>query len=107
MTDRTNITIVLLCVSATLLAVAFVSLSGTQEVQAAGAESRSGDYLAAVCRVSSGTDFVFVIDQVAERMNAYGLGKKANDQQLYLIPGTQVDLERAFTNADTSRVLER
>ena len=107
MTDRANITIALLCVTATLLAVAFVLLSGTDDVQAAGPESRSGEYLAVVCRVTGSNDFVFVLDLVAERMNAYGLGKDLNDRQLYLIPGTQVDLRRAFSNAEVSSAPER
>jgi len=107
MTDKANITIALLCISAMLLAVVFISLSSVEEVRAAGAESRSGDYVAAVCRVGSSTDFVFVIDQDAERMNAYGVGKRAKDQQLYLIPGTQIDLKRAFDNAETTPSMTR
>ena len=96
MTDRTNITIFLLCISATLLAVTFIFLAGTEEAQAAGSESRSADYLAAVCSVGSSTDYVLVIDLEAEKMNAYGLGKRTSDQQLYLIPNTQIDLGRVF-----------
>ena len=103
MTDRGNITIVLLCASATLLAVACIFLAGAPDAAAAGPESRSGDYLAAVCRVSSSSDFVFVVDLSAEKMTAYAVGKDRDDRQLYLVPGTQVDLRRAFDEADGLR----
>lgn len=107
MNDRKNLTIGLLCVSATLLAAAWIFLHHTDGAVAATAQSRGGDYIAATASITSNTDLVYVIDLSAQRMNAYAAPKDNKRDNIVRVDAMSVDLRRLFDKADTDNRSKR
>lgn len=95
MNDPKNLTILLLCVTASLLGAVLVTMHMTEDTAlAATAESRAGDYVMASGRVTSSSDMLFLIDVASQRMNGYAVNQ--NNSTIELPDGAVVDLKVAF-----------
>jgi len=103
MNDPKNITIALLCCTATLLTAAMFFLGQTDTVVAAGAESRGGDFIMAVAKTSSAEDIVCVIDTTADLLNAYSAGKTNPE----IVLRASIDLGRAFESIEENQPIQR
>ena len=94
MRDSKNITIALLCITASLLTTAVLVINHAQPALAVTSESRAGDYVMVCGSISDVQDILYVVDTAAQRMNGYAVNR--NSRAVELIPGCAVDLAAAF-----------
>ena len=113
MKDPKNLSIALLCVSATVLATAlalppraapapahadvlataFALLPGTAAPAHADTPVRGGDYIMITGAYSDSVDLLYVIDVVAQKVNTYVFNPQTNE----LVLRDQFDLKPVFT----------
>ena len=79
MTESKNLTIVLLCVSATVLATVLVLVNQTAAPAYADTPVRAGDYIMIAGEYSESTDLVYVVDIVAQKVNTYVFNPASNE----------------------------
>jgi len=92
--NKYNVMILVLCVSAMLLAALLIGSYATQPVQAGSVSIRSGggDYILGTVSVSNSIDVVTVIDVAAQHMILYAPDKNGNRIEV----NNELDLRRAF-----------
>lgn len=93
MKDPKNLSIALLCVSATVLATVFVLLSSTAAPAYADTPVRGGDYIMITGAYSESVDLLYVIDVVAQRVNTYVFNPQTNE----LVLRDQFNLKPVFS----------
>jgi hypothetical protein len=81
MKDTTNVTIVLLSVSACILAGMLILANVPQPAYAVGSV-RGGDYIMVNGSVSSGVDLLYIVDLGQQKLNVYVVDAVQN--QIYL-----------------------
>lgn len=91
MKDPKNLTIAMLCVSATILVTALVLLPGTNQALADTPASR-GDYIMVTGSYSKSIDLLYIVDRSQQQLIAYVLNLHRGD----VIPRSQVNLKLAF-----------
>jgi len=91
MTDNKNLTIMVLCVSAAVLATALV-VTSVSDRALADASTRGGDYIWVAGEYSAQRDLIYVVDLAAQKMNTYRVTPKLDALQLR----DQVDLKKQF-----------
>ena len=91
MNDPKNLTIAMLCVSATIL-VTVLSLLPTTEQARADTPVRGGDYIMVTGAYSSLIDLLYVVDRSQQKLNAYVLDMNKGE----LVPKSQVNLMLTF-----------
>lgn len=79
MRDPKNLTIALLCVSATLLATVLVLLGAAGQPAYADTPVRGGDYIMITGAYSDSTDLLYVLDVATQRINTYVFNPQNND----------------------------
>jgi len=90
MNDTRNITIAVLCVTATILTVALVMMHRSDAY--ADTPVAGGDYIMVTGAYSSSTDILYVVDQRSGRLNAYVIDRTRNRFE----PREQIDLRKLF-----------
>ena len=94
MKDPKNLTIAMLCVSATILVTALVLVPGTNQARA-DTPVRGGDYIMVTGSYSGTIDLLYIVDRSQQMLNAYVLNLHRGD----LVPKSQVNLKLAFQRA--------
>jgi hypothetical protein len=94
MTDKKNITIALLCVSAALLVAVLCLVNYSDNAAYADTMARGGGYIVVTGSVSPGTEMIYIIDVAAQKMNAYGATGNNAGGSVALVD--QVDLKQAI-----------
>ena len=102
MKDTKNITIALLCVTATLLLTVILLVSDTEEAVAATSESRTSKYIMVPGRATSTRDVVYVIDMNTEKLNAYLVDRDWQVRDIELAAGP-IDLAKLMRQAEARR----
>jgi len=93
MRNPQNVTIVLLTITAAILAAILAGAWSDRPAMAAYSSVSKGDYILVPYQWSDALDFMIVIDVAAHRMNVYVPNKTTKALDL----GPQVDLERVFS----------
>jgi hypothetical protein len=85
MQDNRNLTIGILCVTATILFVGVVlsTTGGRNEAMAIGQLDRGGDYVVVTGQFSESQELVYVTDAAAQRLNAYSYDAKIRQFTLW------------------------
>ena len=91
MTNPQNTTIAVLLASAVILASILIATRSADQAYA-DASVKGGSYIAVTGQVSTGMDFLYVIDIPQQRLNVYGYNTKTNMLEL----GQRLDLRRLF-----------
>jgi len=91
--DRQNLTILVLTLTAGLLAVLIVATHPTPQAQAGNTSVKQGDYIMAPGSVSRANDAVYILDVVAQQLNMY----MANPNTDAIEPITAVNLKQVFS----------
>ncbi len=94
MKDTQNITIVLLIVTAAILAGVLVVSLNSRDADAACASVKGGDYIVVTGAFNKTKDLVYVIDIGTQRMNVYGTDLRKNSIELY----DAIELNKLFKN---------
>ncbi|MFP4107257.1 MAG: hypothetical protein ACLFVU_14385 [Phycisphaerae bacterium] len=92
MKDNKNTTILLLLISAVLLGGLMIGLNNTDPARAE-TEVRRGEYVMTTGQYNDSTDFLYVLDLTAQKMNVYYVDE-ANKKSIVRV--TVLDLKRAF-----------
>jgi len=91
MNDTRNITIAVLCVTATILAVALILMHLSTKA-CADTPVAGGDYIMVTGAYSSAVDILYVVDQRQGKLNAYAVDRTRNRFE----PREQIDLRKLF-----------
>jgi hypothetical protein len=102
MKDRSNATIVVLAVTATLLATALWLTNTGEPVLAAQAESRGASYAMGVARATADQDLLYVIDMNTEQLCTYSTDRDNRNRDILLVTGP-MDLQRMTRGAEVDR----
>jgi len=102
MKDTQNATIVVLAVTATLLATALWLTNSGEQAVAAQAESRGSSYSMGVARATTSQDLVYVIDFNTEQLCTYATDTDKRNRDILLITGP-LDLQRMTRGAEVDR----
>ncbi len=102
MNDTKNITIALLCVSATLLLTVTLLVNSTDEAYATSAQSANSSYIMIAGRVTESRDVIYVVDLDTEKLNAYLVDRDWQVRDIELAAGP-IDLARLISQAEGRR----
>jgi hypothetical protein len=92
MNNPKNIVIVLLCVTAAIMAGMLVGLWHDSSAQAAYPEVAKGDYIMFPCSWSDDVDLLCVIDVATKKMKVYNINKTTHGMDV----APDVDLKQVF-----------
>jgi len=98
MKDMQNVTIVLLLITAVILAVVLIATYQTEPAYA-DTPTRGGDYILGTGAWSKSRDLVYVIDRATRTINVYAANINTNVIDLV----DQQNLERVFRLAETGK----
>lgn len=96
MKNNQNLAIVVLAITATILLAMLLGLRADAPAYAE-ASIKQGDYIMVNGAITQGTDFVYIIDIAARKLNVYALDRRAGKG---IEIRDSVELERAFASAD-------
>jgi hypothetical protein len=80
MTNTKNITIAILCISASIMGAMLFMLHTTPVAQAT--ETRGGDYIMLTARFTDSQEALYVVDTAQQKLNVYTFGVQRGDLQL-------------------------
>ena len=92
--NKYNASILVLCISAAVLAALVIGSYVTQPAQASSASIKGGEYILGTASMKDSVDMITVIDTNMQRMMIYVPDKTGSPSRIDV--GDSVDLRRAF-----------